>query len=58
MGDLCSPGGTDDAVRRFEREADALRDQIITLEKTIAIRVDQEEATRKATEAGYYSRLR
>lgn len=48
----------DDAVRRFEREADALRDRISTLEETVSIRSDQEDATRRATEAGYYSRLR
>lgn len=48
----------DDAVRRFEREADALRDRIAALEETVSIRSDQEDATRRATEAGYYSRLR
>lgn len=48
----------DDAVRRFEREADALRDRIAALEETVSIRSDQEDATRRASEAGYYSRLK
>ncbi|MBO6781955.1 MAG: HlyD family type I secretion periplasmic adaptor subunit [Alphaproteobacteria bacterium] len=48
----------DESVTRFEREAEALRDRIGSLEETVAIRADQEDATRRATEQGYYSRLR
>ncbi len=48
----------DEAVIRFEREAAALGDRISSLEETVAIRADQEDATRRATEGGYYSRLR
>lgn len=47
-----------DAARRFERETEALRDQIETLRETVAIRAEQENATRQSTELGYFPRLR
>lgn len=50
--------GADDSVRRFERESDALRGRIVALKETVSIRSDQESATRKASEEGYYSRLK
>jgi len=51
-------GAAEDAARRFERETAAQRDQIETLTETVGIREEQESATRKSTELGYFSRLR
>tara|TARA_R110002110_G_scaffold415612_6_gene652148 strand:- start:175994 stop:177439 length:1446 start_codon:yes stop_codon:yes gene_type:complete len=47
-----------DNARRFEREVEAQRGQIATLRETVEIRAEQEAATRKSTELGYFSRLR
>jgi len=55
---LSRQNGAEESVIRFSREADALRDRISSLEETVEIRADQEDATRQATERGYYSRLR
>lgn len=48
----------EDAARRFEREVEALRGQLGALAETVGIRREQESATRKSTELGYFSRLR
>lgn len=48
----------EDAARRFQREVEALRGQISALSETVEIRAEQESATRKSTELGYFSRLR
>lgn len=51
-------GAAEDTARRFEREVEAQRGQIETLRETVEIRAEQESATRKSTELGYFSRLR
>lgn len=48
----------EEAVIRFSRESDALRDRISSLVQAVEIRADQENRTREATERGYYSRLK
>jgi membrane fusion protein, adhesin transport system len=48
----------DDGIRRLDREASALAQQISTLEKSVDIRQQQERSVRELVEKGYYSNLR
>lgn len=45
-------------ITRFEREAEALRDRIASLQETVTVRRDQEGITKTLLDKGYYSRLR
>ncbi|MEP4377903.1 MAG: HlyD family type I secretion periplasmic adaptor subunit [Alphaproteobacteria bacterium] len=48
----------EDAARRFEREVESLRGQLVSLSQTAEIRREQESRTRDSTEQGYFPRLR